>query len=103
MNIFEQVEAMHQQVREFVEKEYPEFKVTRITAESTTQYAQPIHALLENPDYILTENNPRFRVQCENYIRETLDCEVFVTNDGEIRTGNVSRGTYYYRHFTHKK
>ena len=31
MNIFEQVEAMHQQVREFVEKEYPEFKVTQIT------------------------------------------------------------------------
>lgn len=93
MNIFEQVEAMHQQVREFVEKEYLGFKVMSVMADSTTQYFPPMHALGENPEYILLGCIPRFRVQCRNQIGSRLDCEVLVRKDGALKIGNMSAST----------
>lgn len=91
--LFQQIQAMHQQVREFVEAQEPEFKVTSIDAYPTTTYMAPLHALGEiDPkfvDFVLTSVNLRFRVEAlrlAGHMR--LNCEVFVMSDGGLYFAN---------------
>jgi NH3-dependent NAD+ synthetase len=93
LNYFEQIEAMHQQVREYVEKMEPKYKVAEIEATFTTSYKakriSPEEALaslgkaLPRQDFILTEIKARFRVNAY-YIDKLLDCEILVMSDGNL-------------------
>ena len=42
MNYFEQIEAMHQAVREYVEQQEPEYKVVSVDLNATSEYKQTL-------------------------------------------------------------
>ena len=86
MNYFEQIEAMHQQVREYVEQKEPDYKVVEIDAYFTTSYMSTFASqgeVLPRQDFILAEIKARFRVNAR-YINKRLTCEVSVMNDGKL-------------------
>jgi len=86
MNYFEQIEAMHQQVREFVEHAEPDYKVAEIEACFTTSYKPTLASkgeVLPRRDFILTEVNAHFRVNA-HYINRILECKVYVMPDGKL-------------------
>lgn len=87
MNYFEQIEAMHQQVREFVEQQEPDYKVAEIEAEITTSY-KPKPVVIEErvwprQEFILAEITAHFRVNA-HYLNRILDCKVYVLPDGKL-------------------
>ncbi len=86
MNYFEQIEAMHQQVREYVEAQEPYHKVTSIDGYATSTYMPTLASqgeVLPRQDFILAEVTMRFRVHAR-YINKRLTCEVYVMNDGKL-------------------
>lgn len=90
MDYFEQIEAMHQQVREYVEKMEPDFKVTVIDGYLTTNYAPTLASqgeFLPLQDFILTEVKARFRVHA-SYINKRLSCDVYMMDNGNLHTGD---------------
>ena len=90
--------ALHQQVREYVEKEEPDYKVTCIDEYATTNYMPALHSQYEispaHAEFVLAEVKMRFRVQAR-YLASNrrLSCEVFVTSDDKFYMGDrlVSR------------
>ncbi len=99
MNYFEQIEAMHQQVREYVESLEPDYKVTSIDGYFTTEYVPSgkfplVPDLDKMPEYVLLKIQARFRVSAE-YLGgvKRLSCEVNVMSNGQLFTGDrlVSR------------
>lgn len=72
--ISKQIEEMHQQVREFVENEYPGYKVTCVGNSSETTYAKPLGQMAKfSVDGINKEQG-----------RELI-CDVMLNSDGEMR------------------
>ena len=95
MNYFEQIETMHQAVREYVEQQEPTYKVTTIDGYATSEYRPTLASqgeVLPRQDFILAEVTIRFRVNA-SYITQRLTCEVFVTSEGKLHMGDrlVSR------------
>ncbi len=95
MNYFEQIEAMHQQVREYVEQQEPYYKVTSIDGYATSTYMPTLASrgeVLPRQDFILAEITMRFRVSA-SYINSRLTCDVLVTSEGKLHMGDrlVSR------------
>ena len=95
MNYFEQIEAMHQQVREYVERKEPDYKVTEIDAYFTTSYMSTLASqgeVLPRQEFILVEIKARFRVNAR-YINKRLTCDVWVLDNGTLHIGDqlVSR------------
>ena len=91
--LFEQITALHQQVRAFVEKEYPTFKVTSVNGYPATTYMSSLRGLGEidpaRAEFVLVEVNVRFRVEAIYRPNRTrLNCEVFVLNDGTLYFAN---------------
>jgi hypothetical protein len=79
--IFKQIEEMHQQVRDFVEKQYPEYQVIHISNSSETEYFSP----LDSTSRILGRNMVEFRIDGINaeHTKELL-CDVMLSSDGEM-------------------
>jgi hypothetical protein len=72
--ISKQIEEIHQQVREFVEKTYPEYKVICVNNFSETQYDRDIRQTM-----------PEFRVYGINVEHtKEFSCDVIVTSEGEM-------------------
>lgn len=98
MNYFEQIEAMHQQVREYIEAQEPEYKVISIDGSATSEYRQDLESQGEiHPRYanfILAEIQLRFRVSARHVtaytgnISQRLTCDVFVTSEGKLHMGD---------------
>lgn len=80
--MFEQITALHQQVREFVEKEEPNYSVTSIT-----EYSETTYTIRDIPRYLLTKRTAHFSVQmihtATNRYTLSLDVEV-----AEVLGGN---------------
>lgn len=81
LTIFKQIEDIHQQVREFVEKEYPEYQVIRVDNSSETEYLKP----LGSTSLVLGRNTVEFSVDGINaeHTKELL-CDVMLSSDGEM-------------------
>src|SRR5258708_1479146 len=66
MNYFEQIEVMHQAVREYVEEQEPDYKVVSVDSSATSEYKQTLASQGEiHPkyqEYILAEIQLRFKV-----------------------------------------
>ena len=98
MSKYDSTIALHQQVREYVEKEEPEYKVTCIDEYATTNYLPTMQSQYEispaNAEFVLAEVKMRFRVQAR-YLASNrrLSCEVYVTNNDKLYMGDrlVSR------------
>jgi hypothetical protein len=98
MNYFEQIAAMHQQVREYVEKMEPDYKVVTVDGYTTSEYRQDLASQGEiHPKYahfILAEVQLRFKVSARHVtaytgnISHRLICDVLVTSDGTLHTGD---------------
>src|SRR5260370_31048748 len=93
MNYFEQIEAMHQQVREYVEQQEPDYKVVSVDGYATSTYMSTLASqgeVLPRQDFILAEVTMRFRVHAR-YI--SLTCDVWVLPNGKLHMGDrmVSR------------
>jgi hypothetical protein len=91
MEYFKQIEAMHEQVRKFVEEQEPDFKVVSVDGYSGTSYMPPLHGQGEispkHAEFVLTEIKLRFRVDARYLAsnkRGRLDCDVYVTSDGKL-------------------
>ena len=96
MNIFEQVEAMHQQVREFVEKQEPECKVISVSGYTDTKYVCPLDKIDEiHPAYVeytLSEVKVRFLVNAWYLAKRIqLDSEVCIMSDGSLQFASPQR------------
>jgi hypothetical protein len=92
MNYFEQIEAMHQAVREYVEAQEPEYKVVSIESTATSEYKQTLESQGEiHPkyqEYILAEIQLRFKVHAYYQAgRRHLDLEVWVLSNGMLHMG----------------
>ncbi len=93
MEYFEQVKAMHQQVRTFVENHEPMYKVVSIDGYVTTNYMPTLRNQQEFPpshaEFILTEIMMRFRVSAR-YLgsNQGLSCDVYVTSEGKLHMGD---------------
>ena len=84
--IFEQIEAIHQQVREYVEQAMPGYKVAEIEADFTTTYKPTLASqgeFLPRQDFILAEINAQFRVNAY-FINDILECKVYIMYDGKF-------------------
>jgi hypothetical protein len=96
--IFEQIEAMHQQVREFVEHAEPDYKVAEIKADFTTSYKpKPIvieEGVWPHQDFILTEITAQFRVNAYSG-NDVLECKVYVFPDGKFYLADQAIHRYY--------
>ena len=93
MNYFEQIEAMHQQVREFVEQQEPIYKVVSIDSEASSEYKQTLKSRGEiHPDYqeyILAEIQLRFKVHAFYQAgNRHLSCDVWVLDNGTLYMGD---------------
>jgi hypothetical protein len=102
MDLFKIIEDMHQQVREYVEKQFPAYKVMHISAISTTDYV-PVRTKTQPPTkeevvgllldkykdmetgskLTLQEIQLSFQVEA-GYSTHRLSCVVDVTSDGEL-------------------
>ncbi len=82
--ISKQIEEIHQQVREFVEKEYPGYRVTEIDNRSETKYAKPFrstaHIILEFCVYGVNAECAR-----------EIDCDVMVDSEGKMHIKRVTQ------------
>ena len=91
MNYFEQIEAMHQQVRDYVEKREPLYKVVSISGEAISEYRQTLESRGEiHPkyqDYILAQIQLRFKVHAVSGSSH-LSCDVFVLPNGMLHMGD---------------
>lgn len=92
MDYFEQIQAMHQKVRDFVETHHPSFYVTSIDAYATTYYQQTLASLGEPDTYILSEIQIRFRVSALSLLSQHLVCDVFMASDGTLYLGDQLMG-----------
>ena len=93
MNYFEQIEAMHQQVREYVEQQEPIYKVIAIESTATSEYKQTLKSQGEiHPDYqeyILTDIQLQFKVNAYYSAgRRLLSCKVWVLDNGTFHMGD---------------
>lgn len=79
--ISKQIEDIHQQVREFVEKTYPEYQVIHISNSSETEYFKPLGSTSRIPG----RNTVEFRVDGINaeHTKELL-CDIMLSSDGEM-------------------
>jgi hypothetical protein len=89
MNYFEQIEAMHQQVREYVEKMEPNYKVVSIDSSASSEYKQTLASQGEiHPkyqEYILAEIQLRFKVHAFYKAgNRHLSCDVWVLPNGML-------------------
>ncbi len=93
MEYFEQVKAMHQLVRTFVENHEPMYKVTSIDGYATTNYMPTLGNQQEispsRAEFVLAEIAMRFRVSAR-YLgsNKGLSCDVYVTSDGNLYMGD---------------
>ena len=90
MNYFEQIEAMHQAVREYVEAQEPDYKVAEIEADFTTSYKPTLASkgeFLPRQDFVLTEIKAQFRVNAY-YINKVLEYKLYVMPDGKLYLAN---------------
>jgi hypothetical protein len=79
--ISKQIEEMHQQVRDFIKKQYPEYWVFRIDAQSETHYAETFARTV-----------PEFRVYGVNETNtKELYCNVMVNSDDEMCIMSVTQ------------
>jgi hypothetical protein len=77
LNYFEQIEAIHQQVREYVEKMDPEYKVVSVDSEASSEYKQT------------TEIQLRFKVHAFYKAgNRHLSCDVWVLPNGVLHMGD---------------
>jgi ATP-dependent Zn protease len=85
--MFQEITALHQQVREYVEQQEPAYKVTSIDGYSTTGY---MCTLANQDEYIHVRTDIRFRVSGiqagARYKR--ISCDVHVTSDGQLFMGD---------------
>ena len=93
MNYFEQIEAMHQAVREYVEEQEPDYKVVSVDSSATSEYKQTLASQGEiHPkyqEYILAEIQLRFKVHAFYQAgRRHLSCDVWVLPNGVLHMGD---------------
>lgn len=79
----EQAEARHQQVREFVEREYPHCRVVDVHADVRTNYKRALHS----EEYVLVALDIRYDVEAVSVVmgQPGVRVRVRVTNDGQLR------------------
>ncbi len=90
MNYYEQIEAMHQAVREYVEELEPDYKVAEIEASFTTSYKPTLASqgeVLPRREFVLTEIQARFHVNAY-YINKVLEYKIWVMHDGKLHIAN---------------
>lgn len=71
--ISKQIEEIHQQVREFIEKQYPEYQVIDVSNASETQYAKTFSRTM-----------PVFHVSGVKANTTELLCEVMINSENEM-------------------
>ena len=85
--IYDNKIALHQQVREFVERGIPDSYVTRIYETSTTEYEFPPGSMTMTGEVkqtpILASVRMSFRVQGWN-LQGDITCEIAVRDDGAL-------------------
>ena len=84
--IYQPITALHQQVREFVEKEHPNYKVIGVWGSTTTNYMSTLETKDEAPhlqNYIHCYTGMEFRVTAV-YVGITMYIEVGVDSDGRM-------------------
>lgn len=89
---YQLVEGIHQQVRAFVEKEFPGYKVAAIWMDAQARYHPPMSSIADDPDklqWLLIDEHIRFQVEASAFSGvKGLACEVFVLDDGTLRLGD---------------
>lgn len=68
MNYCEQIEAMHQEIRAYVEKEHPGYKVISIESDAKVRYEPPMHSMsddLAKLEWVALQADLHFRVAAE--------------------------------------
>lgn len=89
MNYFEQIQAIHQEVRTFVEAQEPGCKITSIRGSTDTRYTpmpESMYELLaDHANFVLFDVQVQFYVE-GHYLanHHTLSCEVFIRSDGTL-------------------
>lgn len=86
--IYQQIEAIHQQVREFIEKEYPGYQVTEVSNVSSTEYLKP----LGDAARVLGRVLAAFSVDGINAEQtKEISCDVLVGFDGGMHIKSVTQ------------
>ena len=86
MNLHEQLQAIHEQVRTFVEQSFPEYHVTAIMDYSRTRSIPISNDILSPVEYRHFESCLEYHVEAERfYGMETLRCIVFVSENDAMR------------------
>lgn len=96
--ISQQIEDIHQQVREFVEKQYPEYQVTNVSNASETLYARSVNEEAKSisrdqeAKYLLRRIEVEFRVCGTNAERtKEMYCEVLVDYEGQMHIFSITQ------------
>ena len=84
-NLTETLTALHEEVRQFVEKQFSEYKVTHINSDGRTEYQeteQSIHDRFPDPhnippEYIMSMGELSFRVMAHHKILSEYDMMEF--------------------------
>jgi hypothetical protein len=86
--MFEEITALHQQVREYVEGLEPEYKVMQIEGDSTTKYKT---SLASEGEYVHAFTDIDFKVQAVSSpgIRQILEIRIYVVNDKLVEGDRV--------------
>lgn len=95
--MFEQITALHQQVREYVEQLEPGYKVTSIDGYSTTKYKVTKDTEWEiHPEYVHEFTDIDFKVLAVSSpgIRQVLEIKIYVVNDQLVVGDRVMSRTY---------
>ena len=96
MEIFEDITALHEQVRQYVEGLEPGYKVTEIEGTSSTQYKLPLDKEWDiHPEYVHTFTDMSFKVQAVSppRQRQILKMKIYVVND-QFLVGDRAMHTY---------
>src|SRR6266568_6230218 len=98
-NLTETLTALHEEVRQFVEKQFPEYKVTYINSDGRTEYRETKQSVLDRipdphnipPEYILSMGELSYRVTAYHKVMNEfaiIEVRIDVLPDGKLYMGN---------------
>jgi hypothetical protein len=93
--IYEQVNAIQEYVRQHLEAQFEGYRSTELVAEVKSRYAQPLHGLLEDPDFIMESSVAQFYAflesnACPNHV---LRCWALLGEEGKVSAGPLEHIT----------
>ncbi len=93
-NLTETLTALHEEVRQFVEKQFPEYKVTYINSDGRTEYRETKQSVLDRtipPEYIMSMGELSYRVMAYHKVMNDfaiIEVRIEVLPDGKLYMGD---------------